>query len=917
MRMAAVKNKVCLILIVLIALAAVGARIVGLSYDHLIAYNHDEQIHLLTAQAIYRGVVNPREIWEGRKFLYVFYPWLSMYIVAAVYYLYGLVVSGYSFLTGGLIYLAGEGGRHLKDFTPPGEPSGRTALYLGRLTVALIGAANVPLLYLVGKRIWDRRVGLLAAGILALNGYHVANCHWLKNDIIAAFFLTAAFFFILRIYLRGKTVDYLLAAVFSAVAVNTKHYGAPILASALFAHLLALPRLTLRGLFRSLVARKFIFFVLAFLLVFAATYPLLYLDLGYIVENFGEMAARTESDAMFGTLGSRARPRTFFQIRRDNLINFARFAWEMEAGIGPYVLLLGLGGIAASIYSRRKRLLLAASFPLVYLAAAVLVASPGVRYQDVIPLIPFVALLAAAFIRWFFGALFAKKRGPATAAAMAAGLVLLAPYLRMVVRMDYGYWERSVRYFASHWAARNIPPGSAVLRESKTISLDGSRYKTRRVRALWDRDVEVLASAGADYLVVASRHESRALEETGLFGPDHPFGQFYLSLPTRYDLVKEFSLGVIPYRGGGSKIWQLRRDYPLSPGGINSALLRRLQHDLSFSTASLFFPDPEGCCQGTTAFVVPPRARTGRLVISPQSLPWLGVQVVNGPRPGRVRIRTASGKITEEFAAGQTRQYVVPPRPGFPYIDYSYRVSVSSPRSSPCLVRLLTDPYRIALGYLDTGDYAEAADWLEEAVRADPGDWYLSALLAAARGKGGEREQARRHLAAAERIFPGWRQAREILVDDELPAEIWSGKFQSLTGLRPDWLAERAGRVWYDDEWEETPLAGGGRRIEIAGLHLPPGDYRIRLTEKRRGPAQPVSVLVLSGERLLHRWDSAGGAPRPEMSFASPDLGREYTLIVEEPSPAIREILVHPRAESIRFRFSGYLRDLDLPEEEG
>lgn len=917
MKMNRVENRVCLVLIILITLAAAGARIVGLSYDRLISYNHDEQIHLLTAQAIYRGTFNPREIWEGRKFLYVFYPWLSMYIVAAVYYLYGLVISGYSFLAGGLIYLAGEGGGYLKGFSPPGEPSGRTALYLGRLTVALIGAANVPLLYLVGKKISGRRVGLLAAGILALNGYHVANCHWMKNDIIAAFFLTAAFFFIVRIYLRGKTIDYILAAVFSAVAVNTKHYGAPILASALFAHLLALPRLTWRTLLRGPAARRLLFFTLAFLLIFAATYPLLYLDFGYIVENFREMAARTESNAMFGTLGSRARPRNFFQIRRDNLINFARFAWEMEAGIGPYVLLLGLGGIAAAAWTRERRLLLAASFPLVYLAAAVLVASPGVRYQDLIPLIPFVALLAAVFVGRGFAALFGKRRRAATAAAAAAAVVVLAPYLRMVVRMDYGYWERSVRYFATRWAARHIPPGSGVLRESKTIALDPARYQTRRVRALWNQDVDALASAGADYLAVASRHESRALEETGLFGPDHPFGQFYLSLPTRYDLVKEFDLGVIPYRGGGSKIWQLRRDYPLAPGGINSALLRRLQHDLSFSTSDLLFPGPGGRCEGTTAFIVAPRDRAVRRIISPRAIPRLGVQVVNGPRAGWVRIRTGRGKITEELGPGETGQYVISPRPGFPYVGYSYRVSVSPPRDTPCLVRLLTDPYRIGLGYLETGDYAEAANWLEEAARADPGDWYLPALLASARAGAGDREQARRHLAAAARIFPDWREARETLADDELPAETWSGEFRKLTGFRPEWLAERAGRVWYEDEWDDTPLAGGGRRIEVTGLHLPPGDYRIRLTERPAGPAQPVSVLVLSGKRLLHRWDSAGGAPRLEMAFASPGLGREHTLIVEEASPSLREILVHPGAESLRSRLSGYLRELDLPEEEG
>ena len=138
-----------------------------------------------------------------------------------------------------------------------------------------------------------------------------------------------------------------------------------------------------------------------------------------------------------------------------------------------------------------------ATFPVIYLIAAVLVASPGVRYQDVIPLIPFFALLAAVFIQFIFQALF-KKQWLVTGAVLVLGMILLIPYVRMVIRMDYGYWERSVRYFASRWAARNIPQGSSVIRESKTLSLDNSRYRSaqrseeRRVgkecRSRWSPD---------------------------------------------------------------------------------------------------------------------------------------------------------------------------------------------------------------------------------------------------------------------------------------------------------------------------------------------------------------------------------------------------------------------------------------------
>jgi len=908
-----IQNKIYLILILIVTLLAVGVRIAGLAYDNLISYNHDEQIHLLTAEKIFSGNLNPRDIWEGRKFLYIFYPWLSMYIVAGVYYLYDLILSWYSFIASWLIFIAGGGGSFLQKSSPNYQwLDKRQALYLGRLTVALIGAANIPLLYLIGKRLWNRRVGLLAAAILAFNGYHVANCHWMKNDIIAAFFLTAAFLFVVRIFINGKTRDYILAAIFSAVAINAKSYTAPILASCLFAHLATLPRLTIKSIFRRIIDRKFILFILVFLIIFVATYPLLYLDFNYIISNFQKMADQTETNAMFGSLGNQARPRTFIEIRWDNLCNFARFSWQMAAGIGGYVLLLGLGGIITAFWSRKKRFLLLASFPVIYLITAVAVASPGVRYQDVIPLIPFFALLAAAFIWYIFQAVI-KKQWLITGAVLVSGIILLVPYARMVIRMDYGYWQHSVRYYASRWSARNIPPGSTVIQESKTVSLNNSRYRSARVRALWDRNVDALQAAGIDYLVVAERHERRALEKTGLFGPDHPYGKFYLSLPSQYDLIKQFNLGVIPYRGGGSKIWQLRKDYPLSPGSLNSAFLRRIQNDFSFSSPEIIFPDQRGQSEGTTGYIVPPDERVSRLTISPGPVSRIGIRILNGSNSGKIRIRFGTEKVTEDFKSDQIRQMVITPSTGFPYIDYSYWLNVTSVWNSPCMVKLQTDPYRIGLGYLEIKEYNEAVSYLEEACQEAPDDWYPRALLAFSYSMLGSEERAEFYRAEVERLFPEYRSALRILGDDDLSSARWAEEFKNLTGFNPEWIAQRAGQTWRTDEWG---YEAGERRLEIKEFYLPKGVYRIifpRSSSEKSDQFGLLSARLLRNGKDFRQWDLSAGEKSVVLEFINQDLGGKYSLIVEGEDSSLSglsEIIIYPTVESVRSRVSGYCKEI-------
>lgn len=909
-----IENKIGVFLIILITLAAIGARVIGLSYDNLICYNHDEQIHLLTAEKIFHGELNPREIWEGRKFLYIFYPWLSMYIVAGIYYLYDLILSCYSSIAVWLIYLAGAGGSLVRDFSFPSRGfDSRHALYMGRLIVALIGAANIPLLFLIGKRLWDRRVGLLAAAFLALNGYHVANCHWMKNDIIATFFLAVAFLFSIRIFSLRKLSDYILAAVFSAAAINTKSYTAPILATCLFAHLSTFSSLTFRSFFRALITRKFVVFVIVFLLIFIITYPLFYLDFNYIISNFQKVAEKTETDAMFGGLGNKARPRTLLEIRWDNICNFARFSWEMEAGLGGYVLLLGVGGIITSLLTRKKRLLLLVSFPLLFLISAVLVASPGIRYQDIIPLIPFFALLAAVFIR-FIGKIVFKKNWLVTVTVLILGIAVLIPYIRMVIRMDYGYWERSIRYFATRWVARNIPPGSTVIRESKTLSLNDSRYHSARVRALWDRDINGLKSAGVDYLIVAQRHEARALEETGLFGPEHPYGRFYLSLPDHYDLIKEFNLGVIPYRGGGSKIWELRKEYPFSPRSINSAFLRRIQDDFSFSSPEILFPDQSGRCEGTTGYIISPDDKEGRLLVSPVPIPRLGIQVRNGSQAGRIRIRYGTEKITEDFQPGQVRQFVISPSSGFPFIDYSYRINVSAPWNTPCRARIQTNSLRIGLGYYEMKDYAEAIPFLEEACRLSQDDWYPHVLLAIAYNLIREEEKADFYFNQAEKVFPEFFTALKTLGDDRLSMDQWKNEFEKWTGFTVEWIAQRTGRSWIQDDWIETSSDSDNSRIELGEFYLPEGYYRIMLRRFSWDEKESLTGLLYLEGNLIGGWSCyPGDEGMDSYEFENRSLSNKYTLIVEGSADLLSnldDILIYPTVDSIRLRIDSYIDEI-------
>lgn len=64
--------------------------------------------------------------------------------------------------------------------------------YWPRLYVALTSAATVPLFYLLGKKLFNQRVGLLAAGLLLTNGMHILVTHMAWANSTTPFFFTLA-----------------------------------------------------------------------------------------------------------------------------------------------------------------------------------------------------------------------------------------------------------------------------------------------------------------------------------------------------------------------------------------------------------------------------------------------------------------------------------------------------------------------------------------------------------------------------------------------------------------------------------------------------------------------------------------------------------------------------------------------------
>ena len=94
---------------------------------------------------------------------------------------------------------------------------------VARVTAALLGTAAVGFIYLTGRRLYDRRVGLIAAALMAVAFLPVFYSHLALNDVPALLPLSISLYGSAGVLRRGTAIDYLLAGGGLGLAAATKY----------------------------------------------------------------------------------------------------------------------------------------------------------------------------------------------------------------------------------------------------------------------------------------------------------------------------------------------------------------------------------------------------------------------------------------------------------------------------------------------------------------------------------------------------------------------------------------------------------------------------------------------------------------------------------------------------------------------
>ncbi len=106
---------------------------------------------------------------------------------------------------------------------------------LGRQLSALFDLGTIALIFLLGRRLYDATIGLIASACVAVSVLHIQLSHFYAVDTLLTFLVVAILYFAARYSEAGKRLDALLMSICFGLALATKITAAPLIAAIVIA----------------------------------------------------------------------------------------------------------------------------------------------------------------------------------------------------------------------------------------------------------------------------------------------------------------------------------------------------------------------------------------------------------------------------------------------------------------------------------------------------------------------------------------------------------------------------------------------------------------------------------------------------------------------------------------------------------
>ncbi len=399
---------------------------------------------------------------------------------------------------------------------------------LGRMVTVLFGVGTVLITAQTARRLTNKiESGLLVGLMMALSPPIVLHNRFITPDTYATFFVSAVVLLSTMVLQQGKTRSYLVAGICIGLAASSKYNAGMVGIVLLVAHFLRSGRKGFRDY------RLYLAFLLS-VSAFLATTPYAVLDFPAFYEGL-QYNSQHYSTGHAGMEG-------------DTLRWYVEYLWKTSGGIGLAAM---LGVLFGKFVDNKQRFLLVL-FPALYFST---ISSFVVRNsRTILPIIPFLFLLAAAFLAQLLdraNLLPSKKLRQSGRIGLACVMVAMLAFLAWQTTTDtLKLTTTNSRETARVWIAENLPHGAKIGIEAYAPFVDPVQFSVHGIGSMINHEPEWYIENDFDYLICGQDMYGRYLGDPERYSAEvAQYERFFGS----FALTKQFNDG-----GYEVRIYQVR-----------------------------------------------------------------------------------------------------------------------------------------------------------------------------------------------------------------------------------------------------------------------------------------------------------------------------------------------------------------------
>ncbi|MCE5300006.1 MAG: DUF2298 domain-containing protein [Spirochaetia bacterium] len=354
--------------------------------------------------------------------------------------------------------------------------------YIGgaRAISGIFDTGTIVFIFLTALLFFGPGTAILAALILGFMPLHIHSAHFFTVDTFTAFFVAGGVYFAARIYKYGRLADYIVAGVLYGMALASKSAAIPMAFAVITAHLMRF--FGMKAKTRAEKAEKngmWLFLAWAAVVAFAA----FFICMPHALLDFEKFMQDQNAQKNILITGTGDVPYNRQYINTTPFIFYIKNLVLYTMGIPAASLAwLGIGFYLIAFFKKlfqgkfeHREILLLFSWMIPYFLVVGGSFAKFNRYM--LPLTPFLALIAAKFAVDIYNWVKDKKIGAFIMAVVIAGSVFYGLAFMNVYTNSHPWID------ASRFMIREVP--------DVTVEADGKSHRTRVLNEMWGDDLPV------------------------------------------------------------------------------------------------------------------------------------------------------------------------------------------------------------------------------------------------------------------------------------------------------------------------------------------------------------------------------------------------------------------------------------------